>query len=97
MARIFKDARKRAYLKPAGADKPPQGAADAAASTGNPDPHAPRPGVGWADQLRRICDIDVRTCPNCGLGTLELIATILDRDFDHILAAMGRQLRAPQA
>ena len=40
---------------------------------------APRPGLRWADLLRRVYDIDMRTCPNCGLGTLEPIATILAR------------------
>jgi hypothetical protein len=43
-----------------------------------------------------VYDIDMRTCPNCGLGTLEPIATILARDaIDRILAAIGLQPRAP--
>jgi hypothetical protein len=38
----------------------------------------------------------MRTCPNCGLGTLEPIATILDPDaIARILAAIGRRSRAP--
>jgi hypothetical protein len=38
-----------------------------------------------------VYDIDRRTCPNCGLGTLEPIATIRSRDaIDRILAAMAR-------
>jgi hypothetical protein len=50
----------------------------------------------WADLLRRVYDIDMRTCPNCGLGTLESIATILDPDANaSILAAMDRLSRAP--
>jgi hypothetical protein len=57
---------------------------------------APRPGLRWADLLRRVYDIDIRTCPNCGLGTLEPIATILDPDaIARILAAIGRRSRAP--
>jgi len=52
----------------------------------------------WAARRRRINDIDRRTCPNCGLGTLEPIATILARDaIARILAAMGLQPRAPPA
>jgi hypothetical protein len=43
-----------------------------------------------------VYDIDMRTCPNCGLGTLAPIATILARDaIDRILAAIGLQPRAP--
>ncbi len=40
-------------------------------STGSPattSAAAPRPGLRWADLLRRVYDIDMRTCPNCGLG-----------------------------
>jgi hypothetical protein len=33
-----------------------------------------------ADPLRRVYDIGMRTCPNCGQGRLEPIATILDPD-----------------
>jgi hypothetical protein len=48
--------------------------------------------------LRRVYDIDMRTCPNCGQGRLEPIATILDPDvIAHILAAMDRFARAPPA
>ena len=48
--------------------------------------------------LRRVYDNYLRSCPNCGLGRLEPIATILDPNaIAHILAAMGRGPRAPQA
>jgi hypothetical protein len=69
---------------------------DAAASAGRADAPAPRPGLRWADLLRRIYDIDMHTCPNCGQGRLEPIATILDPDaIARILAAMALQPRAP--
>jgi hypothetical protein len=56
----------------------------------------PRPGLRWADLLRRIYDIDMRSCPNCGPGRLEPIATILDPDaIARILTAMDRFARAP--
>jgi hypothetical protein len=43
-----------------------------------------------ADLVRRIYDIDMRTCPHCGRGTLEPIATILDPEaVASILADMG--------
>jgi hypothetical protein len=46
--------------------------------------------------LRRVYDIDIRTCPNCGLGTLEPIASILDPDaIVRILGSIGRRSRAP--
>ena len=76
----------------------PSGGADAAASVGRADAPAPRPGLRWADLLRRVYDIDMRTCPNCGQGRLEPIATILDPDvIARILAAIDRFARAPPA
>jgi hypothetical protein len=72
--------------------------ADAAASAGRADAPAPRPGLRWADLLRQVYDIDMRTCPNCGQSRLEPIATILDPDaIARILAAMERFARAPPA
>ena len=50
----------------------------------------------WADLLCRSYDTDISTCPNCGQGRLEPIATILDPDaIARILAAMALQPRAP--
>jgi hypothetical protein len=55
-----------------------------------------RPGLCWADLLRRFYDIYMRTCPNCGLGPLEPNATIFDPDaIARILDANGRHFRAP--
>jgi hypothetical protein len=46
--------------------------------------------------LRRVYDIDMPTCPNCGLGRLKPIATILDPNaIARILAAMDRFPCAP--
>ena len=57
--------------------------------------------TGWllsSHLLRRIYDIDMRTRPNFGLGTIETIATILGPDaMAGILAAMDRFARAPPA
>jgi hypothetical protein len=48
------------------------------------------------DLLRQSYDIDMRTCPNCSLGGLEPIATILDPDvIARILGVMALQPRAP--
>ena len=29
--------------------------------------------------LKRVCDIDMQQCPNCGSGQLRIIAAIVDR------------------
>ena len=58
----------------------------------------PRPGRACARPTccALVYDIDMRTCPNCGQGRLEPIATILDPDaIARILAAMALQPRAP--
>ncbi|MFM8680376.1 MAG: hypothetical protein ACKOGH_12295, partial [Alphaproteobacteria bacterium] len=84
------------WARPTRAASP--GGADAAASVGRADAPAPRPGLPWADLLRRVYDIDISTCPNCAQGRLEPIATILDPDvIARILAAMDRFARAPRA
>ncbi|MCZ2438934.1 MAG: transposase [Burkholderiales bacterium] len=39
-----------------------------------------RPGrIGWARLLKRVFDIDMQHCPNCGAGELKIISTILER------------------
>jgi hypothetical protein len=71
-------------------------AAAGAGASGMEATAAPRPVLRWADLLRRVYDIDRRTCPNCGLGTLEPIASILDPDaIARILDAISRRSRAP--
>ena len=58
----------------------------------------PRPGRACAGPTccALVYDIDISTCPNCGQGRLEPIATILDPDaIARILAAMALQPRAP--
>jgi hypothetical protein len=54
-----------------------------------------RPALRRADLLRRIYHIERRTCPNCGPGRLEPIATELDPDpIAGIPAAIDRFARA---
>ncbi|MBM3626914.1 MAG: hypothetical protein FJX21_03770 [Alphaproteobacteria bacterium] len=49
-------------------DGRPPGGADAAASVGRADAPAPRPGLRWADLLRRVYDIDMRNLPELRPG-----------------------------
>ena len=35
--------------------------------------------TSWARLLKRVCDIDMQQCPNCGSGQLRIIAAIVDR------------------
>ncbi len=81
--------------KPPTAARRAFGAADAG-TDGMKAQATSRPGLRWADLLRRVYDIDMRSGPNCGLGTLEPIATILDPDaIARILDAIDRRSRAP--
>jgi hypothetical protein len=49
----------------------------------------------WVRLLKRVFDIDLAHCPNCG-GTLTIIAAILDRPvIQTILTHLGLQARAP--
>ncbi|MBX9717124.1 MAG: transposase, partial [Burkholderiaceae bacterium] len=52
--------------------------------------------ISWARLLKRVFDIDMRHCPNCGAGPLEIIAAILQRPvIEKILTHLGLQARAP--
>jgi Putative transposase len=55
-----------------------------------------RPGrLGWAKLLKRVFNMDLEHCPNCG-GELKTIAAILDRGaIGKILAHLGLEARAP--
>ena len=51
--------------------------------------------MGWAQLLKRVFDIDMEHCPNCG-GTLTILAAILDPTvIAKILAHLGLPIRAP--
>jgi hypothetical protein len=44
----------------------------------------------WARLLKRVFDIDMRRCPNCGAGELKIIAAILERPvIEKILTYLG--------
>jgi hypothetical protein len=57
-------------------------------------PHAPAR-LSWARLLKRVFDIDIERCPNCG-AHLKIIAAIGDRAvIVSILTNLGLPARAP--
>ena len=51
--------------------------------------------LGWAKLLKRVFDLDLEHCPNCG-GGLKIIAAILEAPvIEKILTHLGLQARAP--
>jgi hypothetical protein len=59
-----------------------------------PHPSAPAR-LGWARLLKRVFDIDIEQCPQCG-GTLTILAAIEDPSvIAKILTHLGLPARAP--
>ena len=51
--------------------------------------------LSWAKLLKRVLEIDLEHCPNCG-GELKIIAPILEQPvIEKILTHLGLQARAP--
>ena len=51
--------------------------------------------ISWARLLKRVFEIDLEHCPNCG-GQLKIIAAILEAPvIERILTHLGLQARAP--
>ncbi len=51
--------------------------------------------LSWARLLKRVFELDLEHCPNCG-GELEIIAAILEPPvIEKILKHLGLQARAP--
>jgi hypothetical protein len=52
--------------------------------------------IGWARLLKRVFDIDMQHCPNCGAGELKIIAAILERPvIEKILTHLGLDPQPP--
>jgi hypothetical protein len=46
--------------------------------------------ISWVRLLKRVFDIDMQHCPNCGAGELKIIAAILERPvIEKILTHLG--------
>ena len=50
--------------------------------------------LSWAKLLKRVFELDLEHCPNCG-GELKIIAAILEAVIEKILTHLGLQARAP--
>ena len=86
------NAKLRAKVVPRPCEEPAQGAAspeDAEAAQGRPMR------LGWAKLLKRVFNLDLEHCPNCG-GELKVIAAILERPaIEKILTHLGLDARPP--
>jgi hypothetical protein len=52
--------------------------------------------IAWARLLKRVFDIDMQHCPNCGGGELKIIAAILERPVvEKILTHLGLDPQPP--
>jgi len=70
--------------------------ANAPAAEQGETPHpSPVTRISWARLLKRVFDIDIEQCPQCG-GALTIIAALLDPTaIANILAHLGLPIRAP--
>ncbi len=92
------NAKLRPLVVPQGPPAQAQAATEAAAAaerevkTVRAAPHR----IGWARLLKRIFDIDMQHCPNCGAGELRIIAAILERQvIEKILTHLGLDPQPP--
>ncbi len=92
------NAKLRALVVPQGPPAHTQAPAESAAAaeceveTAQARPHR----IGWARLLKRVFDIDMQHCPNCGGGELKIIAAILERPvIEKILTHLGLDPQPP--
>jgi len=87
------NAKLRALVVPAGQDQEASAAGAAAPEPGCA--HARPVRINWARLLKRVFEIDMAHCANCG-GQLRIIAAILEAHVvERILTHLGLQARAP--
>jgi hypothetical protein len=85
------NARLRSLVVPQGPEVHEQATEIAVAGGCQAEAVAARPHrIGWARLLKRVFDIDMERCPNCGAGELKSIAAILERPvIEKILTHLG--------
>ncbi len=87
------NAKLRAQVVPQEAEAPVQ-AVPSADCEANCAHHRPVR-LSWAKLLKRVFELDLEHCPNCG-GELKIIAAILEQPvIEKILMHLGLQARAP--
>ena len=87
------NAKLRAQVVPAGPDEDGDGSQLDATEPGCAHRRPAR--IRWARLLKRIFEIDLEHCPNCG-GELKIIAAILEAPvIERILMHLGVQARVP--
>jgi hypothetical protein len=79
----------RSKIVPATAERAPETSSEDSHAQGAPAR------MSWARLLKRVFDIDIEHCPNCG-GALKIIAAIEDPPvIVKILGRLGLPTRAP--
>ena len=87
------DAKLRALVVPQEPETPAQAVAPAECEANCAHHRAVR--LSWARLLKRVFNLDLQHCPNCG-GELNFIAAILKPPvIEKILTHLGLQARAP--
>ena len=91
------NARLRSLVVPQGPPNDEEAASVTAAGPCAVESAQARPGsISWAQLLKRVFDIDMQHCPNCGAGELKIIAAILERPVIHkILKHLGLDPQPP--
>lgn len=91
------NAKLRALVVPQGRTQPEAATEAAAATDCEAETVQGRPHrISWARLLKRVFDIDMQHCPNCGGGELEIIAAILERPvIEKILMHLRLQPQPP--
>ncbi len=90
------NAKLRALVVPQGPEKE-ELLTEAALAEGQVEHAQVRPGrISWARLLKRVFDIDMQHCPNCGASELKIIAAILERPvIEKILSHLGLNPQPP--
>ncbi len=92
------NAKLRPLVVPPGPPAQEESVTEAAVTAGcEVEPVHVRPNrIGWARLLKRVFDIDMQRCPNCGGEELKIIAAILERPvIEKILTHLGLDPQPP--